>query len=167
MSRSNPIWVRVYYRYQIKDAVIGLTGELPNTDLQALGLDFDDKLPLEELKTHIENYICFVKHNLGVDLGRAYIYETSPNKYYVWFLESRLQFRCKCPTIINLAGIRGLQADDNYVMWLQKKNNCVMRTTKKTFYKQNPKLVSIVGETKEIPLEQQDWKMKFLEMVKC
>jgi len=166
MSKTNPIWFRVYYRYQPKDAVIGLTGEIPNSDFQALGLDFDDNLTLEELREHVLKFIWFVKKKWGIDLGRAWIFETSPKKYYVWFLDSRLEYRCNCPTIINLAGIKELKADDNYVMWLQKKNNCVMRITQKIFYKTRPKLLEVIGEPIPIPREQEFWQERFLEMVR-
>jgi len=166
MSRNNPIWFRIYYRYQPKDAVIGLTGEIPNSDFQAIGLDFDDNLKLEELRDHILNFRCYVQKNKGIDLGRAWIFETSPKKYYVWFLDSRLEYRCNCPTIVNLAGIKELMADDNYVMWLQKKNSCVMRITQKIFQKSRPKLIEVIGEQIEIPRDQEFWQRQFLEMVK-
>jgi hypothetical protein len=164
-SKTNPFWFRIYYKYQLKDAVVGILGEIPNSDFQALGLDFDDELTLEELKTHVDNYICFVQGKYGVDLGRAWIFETSPSKYYVWFFESRLNYRCKCPTIINLAGIENLQADPNYLMWLQKKKSCVMRISKKKFYQKKPKLVAVVGEKKPIPLDQEYWYERIMEMM--
>ena len=156
-SKTNPFWFRIYYKYQLKDAVVGIKGEIPNSEYQALGLDFDDELTLPELEKHIRKLSLFVNQKWGIDLGRAWIYETSPNKYYVWFFESRLIYRCSCPTIINIAGIEGLKADPNYLMWLQKKNSCVMRITPKKFYKRKPKLVKIIGLRNQIPLDQELW----------
>jgi len=166
MSPTNPIWIRIYYKYQPQDAVVGLTGEIPNSDFQAYGLDFDDNLTLEELKNHVESYTHHVKQAYDINLGRAWIFETSPKKYYVWFLDSRLEYRCNCPTIINLASTVGLKADDNYIMWLQKKNTCVMRITQKKFQKVKPRLIAVIGEQKEIPREQLYWQKQFLEMTK-
>jgi hypothetical protein len=166
VSPQNPLWVRVYYKYQIKDTVIGLTGEIPNSDFQALGLDFDDNLTLEELRNHVKKYKEFVLNRWNIDLGRAWIFETSKRKYYVWFLDSRLEYRCYCPTIINLSSIDGLKADDNYVMWLQRKKSCVMRISPKKFQKVKPRLIEVIGEKKEIPKDQFFWQERFLEMAK-
>ena len=166
MSKTNPIWIRIYYRYGVKDSVIGLSGEIPNSDFQALGLDFDDNLPLEDLKEHVIGFKRYIKHYWDIDLGRAWIFETSPKKYYVWFLDSRLEYRCNCPTILNFAGLEGLKADDNYVMWLQKKKSCVMRISKKTFYKEKPKLIEVIGDEVPIPKDQFFWQERFLEMIK-
>lgn len=149
----------------MEDAVVGILGDIPDSDLQALGLDFDDELNFEELKSHIDNYKRFVQHKWGVDLGRAWIYETSPKKYYVWFFESRLNYRCTCPTIINLAGVEKLKADPNYVMWLQKKKSCVMRISPKKFYKRKPKLVAIIGEKKPIPDNHTAWIKQLMGVI--
>lgn len=157
MSKTNPIWVRIYYKYQPKDAVIGIKGEIPDSNFQTLGLDFDDELILPELEEHLRKLTNYVNFKWGIDLGRAWIYETSPRKYYVWFFESRLIYRCSCPTIINIAGIEGLKADPNFLMWLQKKNSCVMRITPKRFYTVKPKLVKIIGSKNKIPIDQELW----------
>jgi len=157
ISKTNPIWVRIYYKYRPEDAVLGIKGEIPNSEYQALGLDFDDELTLPFLEEHIRKLKTFVNYKWGLDLGRAWIYETSPNKYYVWFFESRLNYRCSCPTIINIAGIEGLKADPNFLMWLQKKDSCVMRISPKKFYKRKPRLVKIIGLRNHIPLDQELW----------
>lgn len=165
ISKTNPIWVRLYYKYKVDDAVIGLSGEIEGKNTQALGIDFDDELEYKELIYHVSEFKTFIKHNWGIDLGRAWVFETSPKKYYVWFLDSRLEYRCSCPTIINMTAVEGLKADDNYIMWLQKKNACVMRATPKKFYTTKPKLMIVLGnKPKELPKDQEAWQEEFLKV---
>jgi len=157
LSKTNPIWFRIYYKYRPEDAVIGIKGEIPESDYQTLGLDFDDELTLSELEEHISKLTEFVNYKWSIYLGRAWIYETSPKKYYVWFFESRLKYRCSCPTIINITGLDGLKADPNFLMWLQKKSSCVMRISPKKFYQRKPRLVKIIGTKNHVPLKQETW----------
>lgn len=165
ISKTNPIWIRIYYKYKVEDAVIGLSGEIPSTGRQALGIDFDDNLKYHELLQHLTDFKAFIRKTWGIDLGRIWVFETSPKKYYAWFLDSHLPYRCDCPTIINITGVEGLKADDNYVMWLQRKNACVMRATPKKFMKAKPKLRTIIGDKPQsVPRNQEEWQEEFLKV---
>ena len=144
--------LRIYYKYQIEDLVLGVEGKIPNSDHQMLGLDFDDKFDLEGLKREIVKIRKDAKKLYGINLGKASIFRTSDKKYFVWFFESSLPYDCDCPTILNVS--RVADCDDNFSSWLLKKMTCVMRLEPKKFMKEKPKLIMEMGKSITVSKDQ-------------
>ncbi len=133
---------------KLENIVIGFCSNLDKLPVyhpkarHLLMLDFDDKLPLEELKKKIrelQRVFC---------LGDCEIFESSPNKYHGYFFGDAFHY-FHCCQIIHYAVNEGM-IDEAFARWRMIRPNIVLRfsiksgfipkyvTTVKSPYKKEP-----------------------------
>ncbi len=123
---------------KLEPQVIGINSNLDDKDIyngqEHIGIiDFDDRLPLSELK-----YLIIQVQNKFKWVGDGYIYQTSPKKYSIHFYQPASYWRW-----LMVIHFCNQYADPNYCKYRMIRNTMVMRfSPKSSGYV--PKLVGLV-----------------------
>jgi len=128
---------RVYDHYLLDDAVVGVNSDVGNGK-HALFIDFDDLLTYSQLVREIKR----LQSKFG--LGPAEIYESSFEKYVVFFFYERLDYFSALKIIYDANCCK------NFKKWRMLRDEMTIRLTPKKGYKPLVFLAEIKSKNKKL-----------------